>query len=137
MAEPATTTIAATAVAKNVLPTTLLLLYFITPPAEIKKHETKSHFEARSVWTLQSTVRLDFNSPDACKKIGWKMIDEVEPVTTLTVRAYCICENGNGEDKCPDDTWHNIMEKGQKIENTFPTVESLGKRGPSKPLRRP
>jgi hypothetical protein len=137
MTEAVSATIAAATVAKNLLPTTLLLLYFVTPPAELKKGETKSQFEARSVWTLQSTVRLDFNSPDACKKIGTKMIEEIEPVTTLTVRAYCICENGDGKNKCPDDTWHTLAKEGQKTEDTFPTLERLGKSKPSQPLPRP
>jgi hypothetical protein len=134
MPEPVTLGIAAAGATKSILPTTLLLLYFITPPAELKKGETKSAFEARSVWTLQSTARLDFSSPEACKKIGTRMIDEVEPVTTLTLRAYCICENGDGKNKCPGDTWPAL---GQKIENTFPTLEALGKSKPSRTLHRP
>jgi hypothetical protein len=137
MPEAVTATVGAATIAKNILPTTLLLLYFITPPAELKKGETKTQFEARSVWTLQSTVRIDFNSPDACKKIGTKMIDELEPVITLTVRAYCICENGDGQNKCPNDTWNALMVQGQKSENTFPTLERLGKSKPSQSLRRP
>lgn len=120
----------------DILPTTLLLLYFIAPPAHVEKGDTKTTLEAKSVWTLQSTVRLDFKSPDACKKIGLKMIDEIEPVTTVTVRAYCICENGNGS-KCPDDTWSTLEKFGQRTEDTLPTIEALGKSKPSRPLLRP
>jgi hypothetical protein len=128
MPEPIT---AATTAA--ILPTTLLLLYFVAPPADYPKGETKTEHESKSLWTLQSTARIDFKTPDACKKIGTKMIEELEFVSTLTVRAYCICENGDGN-KCPSDTWNTFMSSGQKTENTQPTMEPLGK--PAPPPRR-
>lgn len=128
MPEPVATTAA-------ILPTTLLLLYFVAPPSDVPKGESKTILETKALWTLQSTVRIDFKTPDACKKIGTKMIQEVEPVATLTVRAYCICENGNGN-KCPDDTWNSFATLGQKTEGTRPTVEALGKPSPPPSRRR-
>jgi hypothetical protein len=89
----------------------LLLLYFITPPAPGKKDETKR------VWTLQSTVQMELENSDACHRIGNRMIEYAEPVATLTVRAYCICQNGDGK-TCPTDT-------ERKLERPQATVEPL------------
>src|SRR5882757_2812390 len=114
-----------------ILPTTLLLLYFVAPPQDVPKGESKTDLETKTLWTLQSTSRLDFNSPGACKAVGTKMIAETEPVATLTVRAYCICEHGNGN-RCPDDTVHSFSAVEMK-----PTVEALGKPRPPAPAPRP
>jgi hypothetical protein len=132
MPEPVTTAASVAAL----LPTTLLLMFFVTPPVKVESGDTKTKLEAKNVWTLQNTIKMDFKTPDACKKIGMKIIDEIEPVVTLTVRAYCICENGIGENKCPDDTWSTLRVTGQRIQDTVPTIETLGKSRAPRPLRR-
>jgi hypothetical protein len=83
----------------------LLLLFFITPPSPGKKDE------AKRVWTLQNTVQMEMENSDACHRIGKRMMEYVEPVATLTVRAYCICPNGNGT-TCPADTERDLRPPG-------------------------
>jgi hypothetical protein len=73
----------------------LLLLYFITPAAPGPKMESKR------VWMLQSTSQMEFDT--ACHRIGKDMMAYIKPVATLTVRAYCLCQNGDGK-VCPSDT---------------------------------
>jgi hypothetical protein len=97
MAEPMSAAAAAavTAAAKAAtFPTTLLLMFFITPPANGPK------IESESFWTLQSTSQVQAENPEMCTKLAWDMINEVKPVRTLTVRAYCLCPAGNGTDLC-------------------------------------
>ena len=94
----------------------LLLLFFVTPPAPGPKQESKK------VWTLQSTSQMEMDNSDACHRIGKAMINYIKPVATLTVRAYCLCPNGDGE-RCPPDT--ERLARGAEAFNT-PTVEPLG-----------
>ena len=75
--------------------------------------------ELKRAWTLQSTSQIEFDSSDACHRIGKDMMAYVKPVATLTVRAYCLCQNGNGA-TCPPDT-ERLAPAG-----TVPTVEPLG-----------
>jgi hypothetical protein len=91
----------------------LLLLYFITPAAPGPKMESKR------VWTLQSTSQMEMENSDACHRIGRDMMAYIKPVANLTVRAYCLCQNGDGK-ICPSDT--------EKLAPAVPvpTVEPLG-----------
>src|SRR5215813_9613294 len=75
-------------------PTTLLLMFFTTPPANGPK------VESESFWSLQSTSQIPAENPEMCTKLAWDMINEIKPVRTLTVRAYCLCPAGNGTDLC-------------------------------------
>jgi hypothetical protein len=43
----------------NAFTTTLILMYFITPPAKIPKGETKVIQESKVAWTLQSTDHIE------------------------------------------------------------------------------
>ena len=88
----------------------LLLLFFVTSPAPGPKDESKR------VWTLQSTTQIEMDGTDACHRIGRDMMAYIKPVGNLTVRAYCLCPNGNGK-SCPPDT--------ERKAGT-PTVEALG-----------
>ena len=97
MAEPMSTAAVAavTAAAKAAtFPTTLLLMFFTTPPANGPK------IESESFWALQSTSQVQAENPEMCTKLAWDMINEMKPVKTLTVRAYCLCPAGNGTDLC-------------------------------------
>ena len=89
MADPATATALTAAATKAIaFPTTLLLMFFVTPPAIGPKNESASF------WTLQSTSQFQTQDPEMCTKIAVDMINEVKPVKTLTVRAYCLCPAG-------------------------------------------
>jgi hypothetical protein len=94
----------------------LLLLFFVTPAAPGPKEESKK------VWMLQSTSQMEMDNSDACHRIGKDMMAYIKPVATLTVRAYCLCPNGNGT-ICPSDT-----ERERRGADAFriPTVEPLG-----------
>jgi hypothetical protein len=65
----------------------LLLMYFTTPAAPGPKDEPKK------VWTLQSTSQTEFDKSSDCFSIGQQVIAAVEPVGTMTVRAWCLCPN--------------------------------------------
>ena len=65
----------------------LLLMYFVTPAAPGPKDE------AKKVWTLQSTSQTEFEKSTDCFSIGQQVIAAVQPVATLTVRAWCLCPN--------------------------------------------
>lgn len=95
MAEPASTTAAATAVAvtaAKLFPTTLLVLYFTTGAATVTVNEkTKPAFEKSKIWALQSTSQIPTENPNMCLSIGKLYIHEFVEVSTVTVRAYCIC----------------------------------------------
>jgi len=132
----------------NILPTTLLLLYFIAPATKGLKDETKV------VWTLQSTVQIQFKSPEACRRIGMQLIDDIEPVVTMTVRAYCLCEDGNEQEQqhltgplagtrvaggqCPKWTVKSLQSTVQSARELQPgTIPSIEPLGPTpKPKRR-
>jgi hypothetical protein len=94
MPEPFTAT---TVTAAASFPTTLLLMFFITPPAKVPMGEHKVDQEKKVVWTLQSTSQIQTPSPEVCLDLGNKMISEVDPVNNLTIRAYCLCPIGDGK----------------------------------------
>jgi hypothetical protein len=85
MAEPTTAAI---------FPTTLLLLYFITPAANVPASETKDTQEMKVVWTFQSSSQIELPDPDTCTSTALQMMAEIKPVRTMTVRAYCLCPHG-------------------------------------------
>lgn len=94
--DPASVTAATAATAAKVaaFPTTLLLLFFVTPPGNGPKSE------ATNLWSLQSTSQFQTENPEMCTKLAWDMINEMKPVRTLTLRAYCLCPSGNGTNLC-------------------------------------
>jgi hypothetical protein len=125
MADPATvaaTLAAATAAATKAagFPTTLLLLFFITPPANGPK------IESTSFWTHQSTSQIQTQDPDMCTKIALDMINEVKPVKTLTVRAYCLCPAGNGTDLCFNEEDARKFVASDPANRSQPTVLRIG-----------
>jgi hypothetical protein len=85
MAEPTTAAI---------FPTTLLLLYFITPAANVPASETKDMQEKKVAWTFQSSSQIELPDPDTCTSTALQMMAEIKPVRTMTVRAYCLCPHG-------------------------------------------
>jgi hypothetical protein len=112
--------------AGSILPTTLLILYFISPAQKGPKDE------ANRIWTLQSTVSMQFTSHDACKIIGNQLINDIKPVATMTVRAYCLCPDSQtrvapGEIAGSKCEWGEatITEQGPGVPSV-PSVERLG-----------
>lgn len=99
--------------------TTLLLLYFITAPTNAPKNE------ANSVWTLQSTSQMTFSTPAACYTIGKGLIRDIKPVATITVRAYCLCAEGNGKVCVGADVLKSLT-----AEKKVPTIQRLGPEDP-------
>jgi len=134
MAEPTISSVAAAAAAAaSKFSTTLLLLFFVAPPAHLKQ-------ESQRVWTLQSTSEIQTESPEMCVSIGKSIIDDIEPVNTLTVRAYCLCPAGNGSNLCFFREEHKeqvslAMRKAAPM--PLPTVQRLGPRTRLPPLPSP
>lgn len=102
----------------NVLHTTLLLLYFVTPAANGPKDETKR------IWTLQSTSTIETPNATACVTLGKKMIKDIVPVANLTVRAYCLCAQGDGS-QCGEPSTVPSAAEAAPVERR-PTVQRLG-----------
>jgi len=111
----------------TVLQTTLLLLYFIAPPTHEPKDEPKAIRESKNIWTLQSTSQVVTPSPDACYALGNQMIAKIDPVATMTVRAYCLCADGNGKICTDDNTLKTMMKSFTVDQKLTPTVEAVGR----------
>lgn len=109
-------------------PTTLLLLYFITPAANVPTSETKDAQEKKAIWTLQSSSQISLPDPDTCISTALQMMAEIKPVRTLTVRAYCLCPHGTGNKECfNDERFHAfIAEKKEGGAVARPTVQAIG-----------
>lgn len=86
--------------AAGVFPTTLLILYFITPPTYIPPGELKKDQEINSTWTLQATSQITTQDPVMCASLAKLMITEFDPVNTTAIRTYCLCPHGNGSNLC-------------------------------------
>ena len=109
-------------------PTTLLLMFFITPPANGPKNESTSF------WTLQSTSQFQTQDPDMCTKLAFDMIKEVQPVKTLTVRAYCLCPAGNGTSECfNEEQARASITSTDASKRSQPTVLRIGPQTTLKP----
>jgi hypothetical protein len=78
----------------GIFPTTLLLLYFTTPAANVPVSETKEMQEKKAIWTFQSSSQISLPDVDICTSTALQMMDEIKPVRTMTVRAYCLCPHG-------------------------------------------
>jgi len=133
MPEAVTATLAAAAATAAVtkaaaFPTTLLLLFFITPPANGPKSESTSF------WSLQSTSQFQTQDADMCTKLAYDMINEVKPVKTLTVRAYCLCPAGNGTDECfNEEQARASIAFADATKRSRPTVLRIGPQTTLKP----
>jgi len=109
--------------------TTLVLMYFITPPAKIPPGQSKVDQEAKAAWTLQSADHIDTPNSTACVLYAKKLLAAVNPVNTLTLRAYCLCPNGDGDKKC----YAPILDPqiAEAREPTSPAIQAIG---PTTPL---
>ena len=76
----------------SVFQTTLLVLYFVTPAATAHVAQgKKTEYEKSKIWTLQSTSQIPTESPNMCVANGLLLLKQFEQVSTVTVRAYCLC----------------------------------------------
>ena len=107
------------------LTTTLVLMYFITPPAKIPPGQSKVDQEAKAAWTLQSADHIDTPDSTACVLYAKKLLVAVNPVNTLTLRAYCLCPNGDGDKKCYAPAVSKLIA-GQVREPTSPAIQAIG-----------
>lgn len=110
--------------------TTLVLMYFITQPTKIPMDESKEVQESKAVWTLQSTDHIETPDPRTCVLYAKKLLAAVNPVNTLTLRAFCLCPNGDGVKQCyaPPITDKLIAETKDSL---TPTIQGIG---PDTPL---
>lgn len=122
MAEPTTA---------GLFPTTLLLLYFITPAANVPGSETKDTQEKKALWTFQSSSQIELPDPDTCTSTALQMMAEIKPVRTMTVRAYCLCPHGmetRGNKECFNEqqAQAHIAQKKEGEIATRPIVLPIG-----------
>jgi hypothetical protein len=124
MAEPASTTAAvAAAAAAKLFQTTLLILYFTTAATTVKVDKTtKPKFEKTKIWTLQSTSQIPTENPNMCVSIGTQYIHEFDEVSTVTVRAYCMCPEAAANQDKSDACFNQgqLDQKNPKIQSIVP-----------------
>jgi hypothetical protein len=56
-------------------------------------------FEAKRVWSLQTTSQVEFALYDSCVRAQDLLVANSNVASTMTLRTWCICEAENG--KCP------------------------------------
>lgn len=114
--------------------TTLLVLYFITPAtsdSNVNTSEEKRILEAKKIWTLQSTSQIPTENPSMCVSIGTKLIQQFTNVSTMTVRAYCLCpEKTEDNDVCFNQ--RETEKKGLAAQPHVGTIVTLGPNGAMK-----
>jgi hypothetical protein len=88
----------------NLFQTTLLVFYFITPAETVHiSPGKKAGFEKTKIWTLQSTSQIPTENPTMCAANGKLLLKRFEQVSTVAVRAYCLCpEHTTGADDICD-----------------------------------
>ncbi|RJF74357.1 hypothetical protein [Rhodopseudomonas palustris] len=117
--------------------TTLLILYFVGQPPMDPKNIPKAELETKINWTLQSTSQIETRSPEACRAIGNQLIERMDKVNTMTVRAYCLCADGSGAickgteemSKARDQSDAKVQRDAQARKDEKGTVEVLGRPG--------
>lgn len=117
--------VSTTAAAAKLLQTTLLVLYFTTGASTVKVDKnTKPKFESKQLWTLQTTNQIPTDNPNMCLSVGLQYIHEFDEVSTVTVRAYCICPEAEER----DDACFNQ----RKLDNKSPRVSAFRASVPTK-----
>lgn len=62
----------------------------------------RPNYEAKRLWSLQSTSQTDFSLFESCVKMQDKLIVSSNVASTMALRSWCICES-EGANKCPTD----------------------------------
>lgn len=78
----------------------LYMMLFVTPAVNHPPDYDPAKKESSHIWALQSTTTMEFTSIDACAAIGNTLIDSILKVDTMTVRAWCFCDEVK---QCPDE----------------------------------
>lgn len=122
----------------DALTTTLVLMYFVTPPAKLLPHEDKATFEARVPWTLQSSDHIETEDSVHCVTYALKLLAALDPVNTVTLRAYCLCPNGDGDKNCYAPTKDKqIAATGQTPQQTIQAIGPTTKLPKAPPAPKP
>lgn len=108
----------------NVFTTTLVLMYFITPPAKIPTGESKEIQESKAAWTLQSTDHIQTKDSTTCVLFAQKLLAAIQQVNTLTLRAYCLCPSGDGDKNCYAPDYNPAIASTR--EPMKPTIQAIG-----------
>ncbi len=109
----------------TIFQTTLLVLYFITPAATVHLkpgQKEKEKFETTKVWTLQSTSQISTENPNMCAVNGKLLLQKFEQVSTVTVRAFCLCPEhltGSGDicDKAQQESVESFSKSNKVTED--------------------
>jgi hypothetical protein len=117
--------------AAGVFPTTLLILYFITPPTHLPAGESKKDQEINATWTLQATNQIPTQDPIMCATLAKLMIAEFDSVNTTAIRTYCLCPHGNGSNLCfNEDEFQariqDFTEGKKKVPSPGAAVQRIG-----------
>lgn len=80
----------------------LYLLLFVTsawnyPEGSVIANDKK---ERGHIWTFQNTTTMSLSSLDACAVVGNNLINSITAVDTMTVRAWCFCDDAK---QCPNE----------------------------------
>src|SRR5262249_5214965 len=100
--------------------TTLLVLYFVSPAQNVKAPFVKKDLESSKVWSLQATSQIPTENPNMCAAMGIKLIHEFDDVSTVTVRAYCMCP----EKVIKNDICYNRIEAERKLLSLAPGAKT-------------
>lgn len=104
--------------------TTLVIMYFVTAPTKLSSQMPKEKWEPKVAWTLQSTNTIETADAKTCISYARQLFSVVREVDTMTVRAYCLCPDGDGKSNCysePDGKSPTAV-RGPRV----PTVQRIG-----------
>src|SRR5262245_34293175 len=104
---------------------TLVLMYFVTPPQKVPPNMSKEDWEAKAVWTLQSTDHIEMADSTTCVAYAVKLLAAVDPVRTMTLRPYCLCP-GDGDKLCYAPADKRIA--ADTLVTPKPTIQSIGRK---------
>jgi hypothetical protein len=104
----------------------LFLMFFSTPAANVtgddatcvKRQDVgeiqqivdcRPKFEAKHVWSLQTTSQMEFSDFVGCFGRVDQFIVDTNVASTMTMRAWCMCDDHPGN-KCPQDSDPKISQ---------------------------
>lgn len=104
--------------------TTLVIMYFVTAPTKLAAQMPKEKWEPKVAWTLQSTNTIETVDAKTCISYARQLFSVVREVDTMTVRAYCLCPDGDGKSNCysePEDKSPMAV-----VRSRLPTIQRIG-----------
>lgn len=96
----------------------LFLMFFATPAETVTGNDAvclkrktiteinqivdcRAKFEAKRVWSLQTTTQMEFSNFVPCMGRLDQLLVDTNVAATMTTRAWCMCDDK--DDKCPQD----------------------------------